>query len=65
MISNLGRKIEEEFKLREEKGIQKGQIQERRGIAKNLLLMGIDIPTIIKATGLTNDDIKKIKSEMN
>ncbi|MCT4604495.1 MAG: transposase, partial [Marinisporobacter sp.] len=73
MISNLGRKIEEEFKHREEKGMQKGmqegmkqgQLQERRGIAKKLLLMGMDIPTIIKATGLSNDDIEKIKSEMN
>jgi predicted transposase/invertase (TIGR01784 family) len=69
MISNLGRKIEEEFKHREEKGMQeglkKGQLQERRGIAKKLLLMGMDIPTIIKATGLTNQDIEKIKSEMN
>ncbi|MCT4621595.1 MAG: Rpn family recombination-promoting nuclease/putative transposase, partial [Marinisporobacter sp.] len=73
MISNLGRKIEEEFKHREEKGMQKGmqegmkqgQLQERRGIAKKLLLMGIDIPTIIKATGLSNDDIEKIKLEMN
>ncbi|QZY53889.1 Rpn family recombination-promoting nuclease/putative transposase [Crassaminicella profunda] len=61
MISNLGRKIEEEFKHREEKGIQKGKME----TAKNLLLMGIDIPTIIKATGLSNDDIEKIKSEMN
>ncbi|MCT4618363.1 MAG: Rpn family recombination-promoting nuclease/putative transposase, partial [Marinisporobacter sp.] len=61
MISNLGRKIEEEFKHREEKG----KIQERVEIAKKLLLIGVDIPTIIKATGLTNDDIEKIKSQMN
>ena len=28
-------------------------------IAKNLLTMGVDVLTVVKATGLTEEDIKK------
>jgi predicted transposase/invertase (TIGR01784 family) len=43
------------------KGIEKGKKQEKLNIAKNLLLAKIDIETIIKSTGLSVDEIKKIK----
>ncbi|RKD21927.1 conserved hypothetical protein (putative transposase or invertase) [Caminicella sporogenes DSM 14501] len=85
MISNLGRKLEEEFKYRERKGreegirqgIQKG-IQQgiqrgiRQGIqqgkieiVRNLLLLGIDIEKIVKASKLSKEEIEKIKKELN
>ncbi|MCT4619087.1 MAG: Rpn family recombination-promoting nuclease/putative transposase [Marinisporobacter sp.] len=61
MMSNLGRRLEEEFRQTKEEGKQ----VKAKEIAKNLLLMGIDIDTIIRATGLSNEDIEKIKSSMN
>ena len=42
-------------------GMQKGTIN----VAKNLISLGADISMIIKATGLTVDEVNKIKSEMN
>lgn len=42
-------------------GMQKGTIN----VAKNLISLGADISMIIKATGLTEDEINKIKLEMN
>ena len=40
---------------------------EQRGkeiVAKNFLLLGIPIPTIIAGTGLTEEQIKKIQKEV-
>ena len=34
-------------------------------IAKNLLLLGVPIPTIIAGTGLTEEQIEKLKNECN
>jgi predicted transposase/invertase (TIGR01784 family) len=81
MVSNLGRKLEEEFKYREKRGIEKG-IQQgiekgiQQGIEKgiqqgkiemvrNLLLLGVDIEKIVKASDLSKEEIEKIKREMN
>ncbi|AIQ10785.1 hypothetical protein PDUR_01160 [Paenibacillus durus] len=38
-------------------GIIEGKMQ----VARNMLAMGLDIATIAKATGLTEDEIKSIK----
>ncbi|QEK11324.1 Rpn family recombination-promoting nuclease/putative transposase [Crassaminicella thermophila] len=73
MVSNLGRKLEEEFKHREKKGIQRGiqrgiqqGIQQgKKEMVKNLLLLGVDIEKIIKASELSKEDVEKIKREMN
>ncbi|WIF96099.1 Rpn family recombination-promoting nuclease/putative transposase [Caminicella sporogenes] len=81
MISNLGRKLEEEFKYRERKGREEGirqGIQQgiqrglRQGIqqgkieiVRNLLLLGIDIEKIVKASKLSKEEIEKIKKELN
>jgi predicted transposase/invertase (TIGR01784 family) len=89
MVSNLGRKLEEEFKYREKRGIEKGiqqgiekGIQQgiekgiQQGIEKgiqqgkiemvrNLLLLGVDIEKIVKASDLSKEEIEKIKREMN
>lgn len=69
MTSNISKTIKETFeKTREdgieegiEKGIEKGKIE----VAKNLLSMGMDVLTVIKATGLSKEDIEKIKEGMN
>ncbi|QXM05072.1 Rpn family recombination-promoting nuclease/putative transposase [Crassaminicella indica] len=61
MVSNLGRKLEEEFNYREKKGIQQG----KKEMIRNLLLLGVDIEKIIKASELSKEDIEKIKREIN
>lgn len=61
MTSNISKTLKETFeKTREEgieegieKGIEKGKIE----VAKNLLSMGMDVLTVIKATGLSKEDI--------
>ncbi|QEK13138.1 Rpn family recombination-promoting nuclease/putative transposase [Crassaminicella thermophila] len=65
MVSNLGRKLEEEFKHREKKGIQQGIQQGKKEMVRNLLLLGVDIEKIIKASELSKEDIEKIKREIN
>lgn len=44
----------------EEKGILKG----RKEVARNLLLLNSDIETIIKATGLTKEQVEEIKKQI-
>ncbi|WP_255547782.1 Rpn family recombination-promoting nuclease/putative transposase [Crassaminicella indica] len=73
MVSNLGRKLEEEFKHREKKGmqqgiqcgIQQGIQQGKKEMVRNLLLLGVDVEKIIKASELSKEDIEKIKREIN
>jgi predicted transposase/invertase (TIGR01784 family) len=45
----------------EERGIEKGKIE----VARNLLKMGMDLLAIMQATGLTKEEIEKIKENMN
>ncbi len=42
-------------------GIAEGIYKGKRDVTKNMLAMGLDIATITKATGLTEDEIKSIK----
>lgn len=51
-------KIEKES---EEKGIEQGINKERLLIASNLIKLGFDDATIEKSTGLSLDEIKKVK----
>jgi len=44
-----------------EEGRIEGRIEEKNEIAKNLLDMGVDISFVVNATGLTEDEIKKIR----
>ena len=50
--------LEEGIELGIEKGIEKGKIE----VARNLLSLGLDIDKIVKATGLSEEDIKKLLS---
>jgi predicted transposase/invertase (TIGR01784 family) len=45
----------------EEQGIEKGREEEKIEIAKNLLALELDIEKIIQATGLTEEEIEKLK----
>ena len=44
-----------------QQGIQKGEEEEKFKIAKNALKLGLDNETISKLTGLTEEEIKKLK----
>lgn len=58
--------MEEKAKAKgKEEGVKEGEIKKASEVAKNLLLMGLDILTVIKATGLTEEDVKKIKDELH
>ena len=55
--------ILEERELRGiEKGIEKGMEKGKLEIARNLLGLGVEVEKIIKATGLSEEDIKKLLS---
>ena len=42
-------------------GIKKGKAERDRDIATNMLAMGMDIPVIAKATGLSERDIAELR----
>ena len=44
-----------------EQGIEKGTINTKKEIAKSLLNLGVDINTIIQASGLSSNDINQLK----
>ena len=46
----------------EARGEARGRIDEKYGIAKNLLKSGVDVKIVIDTTGLTHEEIKKIKA---
>ncbi len=46
-------------------GIKEGKIENSKEIAKNLLKMNMGIRDIIKATGLSEEEISKIKEELD
>lgn len=52
--------LEEGLEKGLEKGVEKGRNEERIEIARTLKAMGLDIPAIHKATGLTPEEIQKL-----
>ena len=57
-LEGKGEKIMTILEERELRGIEKGKIE----VARNLLRLGLDIDKIVKATGLSEEDIKKLLS---
>ncbi|UKS26562.1 Rpn family recombination-promoting nuclease/putative transposase [Paenibacillus sp. HWE-109] len=47
-----------------QKGIEEGMHKSRIEIAKNLLGIGIDVAKVIEATGLTKDEVQRLKEEL-
>ena len=45
-------------------GIAEGKLEEKKNLLNNLLKMNMDIETISKATGLTKDELEKLKKEI-
>ncbi|MBE3572990.1 MAG: Rpn family recombination-promoting nuclease/putative transposase [Moorella humiferrea] len=48
----------------EQKGKLEGKLEGKREVARNLLLLNVDIETIVKATGLTPDEIAVLKKQL-
>lgn len=48
-----------------EKGLKTGIEQEKKEIAKKMLKMGMTIEQVLETTGLTNDEVEKIKNMIN
>jgi predicted transposase/invertase (TIGR01784 family) len=44
-----------------ERGIEQGKIEEARNIARNLIMLGMEDEFIKKATGLSGDEIRRLK----
>ena len=45
------------------RGLKEGKAERDRDIAANMLAMGMDIPVIAKATGLSEQDIAKLRQD--
>lgn len=46
-----------------EEGIKEGQAESKRKIAMNMLNLGLDQATIIKASGLTSSELEELQKE--
>jgi len=47
------------------KGISEGEMKKAEEIARNLLLANVNVETISSATGLTREEIEKLRQEQN
>ncbi|MGC4377655.1 hypothetical protein WD019_12040 [Fictibacillus sp. Mic-4] len=50
-------------KFYKREGIKEGKEKGKQEVAVNLLELGVDLETIIKATGLTSTEIEKLKKK--
>ena len=46
----------------EEKGIAKGMAKGKAEVARNMMTMGMSLPQIMQATGLTEEELKQLQS---
>ena len=53
--------IEKGIQLGEQRGIEKGRNEGKLEVARTMLQNGIDRNTVIKMTGLTEDDLAQIR----
>ena len=65
MVHNLERTLDniekEAMEKGREEGIEKGKIE----VAKSMIKMGMDLLTVIKATGLTEEEVNRVRESMN
>lgn len=68
MVTNLGVTLEEMQREAETigmlRGKMEGKIEGKIEVAKNLLLLSMDIDTIAKATGLTKTGLEKLQKQL-
>ena len=56
--------IQEGIEKGMEKGMEKGIYEDKKMVAKNMLMMGMDIAVIVKATGLSEKEVNEIRKEI-
>ncbi len=56
------RDIRNQIRYAEKKGIEQGKEQKAIEIARNLLALGVDVDTIVKSSGLTQEQVKALKA---
>jgi len=57
----IERGIEQGMEQGIERGVEQGKIEEARNIARNLIMLGMEDEFIKKATGLSGDEIRRLK----
>lgn len=65
MIENLKYRDERRLGRLEgiEQGIQQGEVEAKRAIARNLLKQKLPIASIVQATGLSEAELRQLKNE--
>ena len=53
--------IQKGIQLGEQRGIEKGRSEGKLEVARTMLKNGIDLNTVMKMTGLTEDDLAQIR----
>ena len=53
--------LEEGLKQGHAKGLEEGRTEEKMEMAKNLKSLGVDVKTIMKASGLTEEQIERLR----
>lgn len=62
MIESVTQKISKKWhQIGIEEGAEQGKIEEARNIARNLIMLGMEDEFIKKATGLSGDEIRRLK----
>ncbi|MGB9662576.1 MAG: hypothetical protein ACPL5F_11290 [Moorellaceae bacterium] len=64
MISNLELVLEEMQQEAWLKGLEKGKLEGKLEVARNLLLLHVDVDTISKATGLNLEEIESLRKQL-
>jgi predicted transposase/invertase (TIGR01784 family) len=60
-LRRVSRGIEQGIQLGEQRGIEKGEREATLKIARTMLQNGIDRNTVMKMTGLTEEDLAQIR----
>ncbi len=47
-----------------EEGVKEGEYERAKKVAKNMLMRGLDIKLISEVTGLSEEEVKRIKEEV-
>ncbi|MCX6090816.1 MAG: hypothetical protein NTX88_10700 [Candidatus Atribacteria bacterium] len=63
MISNLAKTLEEMEQKAEKRGIEKGEIRKAKIIVRQMLRKGMDEDLIAELTGLSREEVEKMKEK--
>ena len=61
MISNVERAVKKSLEDAQREGMEKGMEKGIRAVARQMLAEGYDIDSILRCTGLSKEEIEKLK----